>query len=151
MELSDSALDTIKMGVVCALFAALFAALVPAAYMARHWYIEVENRQSQTEYMKDMSDAYMFEQKKEVSGNDIVEFILKNDAKYDYYITVNGSTYPVTKKKSENLLIAGKNSNIWSEDYLLNTVFLHNSIYDSYDVEPVRNNDETLSYKFYQK
>lgn len=151
MGLEDSSVETMKMGVVCAVFAILFTSLIPLAVISNHWFIEAEGRKSQTGYLEAMSDAYMLEQKKEVSGNDIVDFILKNDAKYDYYITVNGVTYPITVKKSESLLLAGKEGNIWSESYLMDTVFLNNSIYDSYNVVPVRVNDEATAYKFYQK
>lgn len=150
MELSESAVDVIKMGVTCAVFALLFIAMVPLALTTRHWYMAVENRQSQTGYLNSLSDTYTMEQKGEVTGNDIVEFILKNDSRYDYYITVNGSTYPVTRKKAESFLKAGKETSIWSEDYLMDTVFLNNSIFDSYKVVTVWMNDETVSYKFYQ-
>lgn len=151
MELSENALDSMKMGVTCAVFAILFAAMIPLALSARHWYMVAENRQSQTGYLHDISESYIMEQKKEVSGNDIVEFILKNDSKYDYYITVNGNTYPITKKKAENLLKAGKETCIWSEDYLMDTVFLNHSVYDNYKVVPVQMNDETVGYNFYQE
>lgn len=151
MNLSDESLETMKIGVTCAVFAILFAALVPLFFVARGWYMEAENKLSETGHMKTLSDSYIMEQKGEVTGNDIVEFILKNDSLYDYYITVNGSTYPITKKKAESLLLSGNDTCIWSEDYLLDTVFLNHSIYDTYSVVPVRNNDETISYKFYQK
>lgn len=151
MGFEEISVETMKMGVTCAVFAILFACLIPVATISRHWFVEAENRNSQTGYLETLSDAYMLEQKKEVSGNDIVEFILKNDARYDYYITVNGNTYPVTVKKSESLMLSGKNSNIWSENYLMDNIFIRNTIYDSYSVVPVRSNDETIAYKFYQK
>lgn len=151
MELSESVSDTLKMGVSCAVFAILFAFLIPIAVTTGHWYMAAENRKSQTDYLNSLSETYMMEQKREVTGNDIVEFILKNDSRYDYYITVHGSTYPVTVKKAEGFLQAGNDTCIWSEDYLLDTVFTNNSIYDSYRVEPARMNDETVGYQFYQK
>lgn len=149
MGYADSALDTIKMGIVCAVFGVFFLAMVPLARTAEAWYVRASDRQSQTGHMKVLADSYMMEQKAEVTGNDIVEFILKNDSMFDYYITVNGSTYPVTRTKAQNLLAAGEDACVWSEEYLLENVFLNHTVYDSYQVVPVRMNDETVSYKFY--
>lgn len=151
MGLVDDSIDSVKAGVVCIVFAVFFFLMIPAARTAHTWYVQAENRQSQTGHMKALADAYLLEQKSEVTGNDIVEFILKHDALYDYYITVNGITYPVTKTKAQNLLMAGADENIWSEEYLLNNIFLNQTIYDSYRVFPVRMNDETVTYYFYQR
>lgn len=151
MGWSSSAVETIKMGITSAVFAVLFAVIVPMAFTAEKWYMEAENRKSQTGHMKTMADSWMMEQKGSVAGNDIVEFILKNDSRYDYYVIVGDATYPITVKKAESLFSEGKDVCIWSEDYLMEHVFLNHTIYDSYRVVSVRANDETIAYKFYRE
>lgn len=150
MDFTDHATDAARMGIVCAAFAILFASIAGMAFTVRRWFYAADLREGQTVYMKALADAYIMEQQGDVSGNDIVEFILKNDSRYDYYIVADGITYKITKAVAEELLLSSPKVCLWSGDYLLREVFTGDRIYDFYRVVPERTNDDTDAYWFYQ-
>jgi hypothetical protein len=87
------------------------------------------------ELLRNEAADYLFEYGEKVVGNDIVEFILKYDNKYDYYITVGGRTYPIT---NDLYLIYLQNPGtvesptiLWTQDYLVNKV-MKDKIYDNF-------------------
>ena len=89
------------------------------------------------ELLRNEAADYLFEYGENISGNDIVEFILKYDNKYDYYIMVNGRTYPITNdvylSYLQNPETVETANTLWSQDYLVNKV-MKDKIYDNFFV-----------------
>lgn len=122
------AINMIAMGIFCVILFFLFS-------IARHLYQREEWITNQGELLRMEADDYLFEHGENVSGNDIVEFILKYDNKYDYYITIDAKTYSIT---NEQYLIHLQNPGmvefptiLWTQDYLVNRV-MRDSIYNNF-------------------
>lgn len=104
---------------------------------ARHLYRRESWITNQGELLRNEATDYLFEHGESVSGNDIVEFILKYDNKYDYYITINTKTYPITHDLYltylQNPGTVEFPTILWTQDYLVNKVMKDN-IYSDFFV-----------------
>jgi hypothetical protein len=130
-ELQDvirTALNMAAMGVFCVILFFL-------SITARKLYYRESWITNQGELLRNEASDYLFQHGESVSGNDIVEFILKYDNKYDYYITIKEKTYPIT---NDQYLIYLQNPGtvefptiLWTQDYLVNKVMKDN-IYNDF-------------------
>lgn len=127
--------DTIRLAVNMASMGIFCVILFFVSITARNLYNREAWITNQGELLKSEAGDYLFEHGENVSGNDVVEFILKYDNKYDYYITLNSKTYPIT---NEQYLYYLKNPGtvefptiLWTQDYLVNKVMKDN-IYNNF-------------------
>lgn len=140
--------DLMKIDIACSIAFALLFCVARMAYLTVGWYGDVLYNKGQMDYLQERADTYIFEKKDAVvTGNDIMELILKNDSKFDYHIFIDEKWYCV------NNTIRSAASNIWCEDYLMSHVFknrgdLERSFYVS---EVIQVNEETIGYRFIDK
>lgn len=132
---SEELQDVIRMAVNMAAMGIFCVILFFLSITARHLYNREAMITNQGELLRNEAADYLFEHGERVSGNDIVEFILKYDNKYDYYITINEKIYPITNELYLSYL---KNPGtvefptiLWTQDYLVNHVMKDN-IYDNF-------------------
>lgn len=132
---SEELQDVIRMAVNMAAMGIFCIILFFLSITARHLYSREALITNQGELLRNEAADYLFEHGERVSGNDIVEFILKYDNKYDYYITINDKTYPIT---NELYLTYLQNPGtvefptiLWTQDYLVNHV-MRDNIYDNF-------------------
>lgn len=137
------AINMTAMGIFCVILFFLSSA-------ARHLYQREAWITNQGELLRSEAADYLFEHGENVSGNDIVEFILKYDNKYDYYITISERTYPITH---EQYLIYLQNPGmvdfptiLWTQDYLVNRV-MRDNIYNNFIVT-IEKNHSRKTYRF---
>ncbi len=87
------------------------------------------------ELLREEATDYLFEYGENVTGNDIVEFILKHDNRYDYYITIGERTYPITNdvylSYLQNPELVETPTILWTQDYLVNKV-MKDKIYNKF-------------------
>ncbi len=140
------------MGIELSMFAALCLLLVFIAITTRDMFSFKEEQEDTKELIKAQGDKYFLEYGDHIYGSDIVEFIIKYDATYDYYITlVNGTTFNLTKEFARHLWSTGENGNeIWTQEYLTNEV-LGNDIYEEFDVTYITQSDNSIDYYIYEK
>ena len=104
--LSEEALDVSKIGMELLVTSVFIAIVVGLMFYGQRWYAKEEYYKYQTSYMNETADNWTFESRAlkaedvyntannlsdikagmKVTGDDIVNFILRNDAKYNYYI-----------------------------------------------------------------
>lgn len=124
------AINMTAMGIFCVLLFFL-------SVTARHLYNREAWITNQGELLRNEAADYLFEHGEKVTGNDIVEFILKYDNKYDYYITLKDKTYPITNELYltylQNPGMAEFPTILWTQDYLVNDVMKDN-IFDNFSV-----------------
>ena len=132
---SEELQDVIRLAINMAAMGVFCVILFFLSITARHLYNREALITNQGELLRNEAADYLFEHGERVSGNDIVEFILKYDNKYDYYITISEKTYPIT---NELYLTYLKNPGtvefptiLWTQDYLVNQV-LKDNIYDNF-------------------
>lgn len=124
------AISMAAMGVFCLV---LFFLSITAGHLYKReaWIV------NQGELLRNEAADYLFEHGENVSGNDIVAFILKYDNKYDYYITIREKTYPITHDMYltylQNPALVEFPTILWTQDYLVNKV-MKNNIYDDFYV-----------------
>lgn len=141
--------EMIRVGIEAALVTVVLICIIGMTIAGKSWYA----RERESEYIKlriaKSADAYFLESGIALSGSDIVEFILKNDALYDYYIQLGPSqNYSITKAVAENLNQNGENGSLlWSQAYLTDIVFKDN-IYQTFTSTPERVNGDTIAYRF---
>lgn len=149
--MEENAKDVYRIGISIILISVLISISAGVIFYTNKWIAEINNQKALRIKLQEEADVYKFESMKEVSGDDIVEFINRYDTKYDYYIytRANGpDAIEISKERSNsNPTIADY---IWSEDYLVNTVF-RNNLSDTYIVETTKENDVTLYYTFRPK
>ena len=84
-----------------------------------------------------------------VTGNDIVNFIIKNDTKYNYYIYPEAHGIQSESERTHKLLRDSTStgiSNRYSEDHLLKMIRSNNdntNLATKFYVKVIRQNDET--------
>jgi hypothetical protein len=129
--------DTIRLAVNMASMGIFCVILFFVSITARNLYNREAWITNQGELLRSEAGDYLFEHGETVSGNDVVEFILKYDNKYDYHITINNKTYPIT---NEQYLYYLQNPGtvefptiLWTQDYLVNKVMKDN-IYNNFFV-----------------
>lgn len=127
--------DVIRMAINMASMGIFCVILFFLSITARHLYAREAWITNEGERMRNEAADYLFEYGENVSGNDIVEFILKYDNKYDYYITIDNKTYPITNDLYlyylQNPGIVDFPTILWTQDYLVNKVMKDN-IYDNF-------------------
>ena len=128
--------ETMSLAIQVSIFAMLCVFLVILTNASRNMYNIKDERDALKKYMETESDKYLFQHAEHVYGTDIIAFIIKYDATFDYYITLsNGKRYSITKDYAKSLRENGKDGNIiWSQEFLTNTVFLDN-VYNEFSVE----------------
>ncbi len=129
--------DVIRLAINMAAMGIFCVILFFLSTTARHLYNREAWITNQGELMRNEAADYLFEYGESVSGNDIVEFILKYDNKYDYYITIGDKTYPITNDLYltylQNPGSVESPTILWTQDYLVNRVMKDN-IYDNFIV-----------------
>lgn len=147
-HISSDISDLMKIGVACGIAFVLLCSVAHIAGLTAGWYGNILYNKSQTDYLKERADTYIFEKKNAVvTGDDIMELILKNDSKYDYHIFMNGNWHCV------NSTIRSASLNLWCEDYLMSHVFKNRGDLErSFLVsEVIQVNEETIGYRFVDK
>lgn len=88
--MQDEATDVVRVGIELVVASIFLFLLVGTAITGRNWYRKEEYHKYETQYMAETSPNWTFESVAKkgttVSGNDIVDFIVKNDTRYDYVI-----------------------------------------------------------------
>lgn len=143
--------DLITTALEITLFGALCIMLTFFSISSRNMFAYKEEQDTLTEILQDQSDKYFLEYGDHIYGTDVVEFILKYNAVYDYYIKLkNKDMIEITKEQAKTYTAMGKDGNeIWSQDYLTNTIFA-DKIYNEYDIEII-DNGNSLEYYITQK
>lgn len=147
-HISGDISDLLKIGLACSIAFILLFTIVRISHLAVSWYGELMYDKGQTEYLKERADTYIFEKKDAVvTGNDIMELILKNDSKYDYHIFMDDRWYCV------NNTLRSASLNLWCEDYLLSRVFKNSGDLERtfYVSEVIQVNEATIGYRFVDK
>lgn len=121
-------------------------------FSSKELYTSKEQLEDKKSAIKALSEDYHFRYGDDIHGSDVVAFILKNNAEYDYYFDfLDGSQVEITAEQVEALYRAGESfSFLWSQDYLTNTV-LKDRIYDEYLVRCEEGDDHRLDYYIEQK
>lgn len=129
--------DVIRLAVNMAAMGIFCIILFFLSITARHLYNREAWITNQGELLRNEAADYLFEHGECVSGNDIVEFILKYDNQYDYYITIDAKTFPITNdlylSYLQNPGLAEFPTILWTQDYLVNKV-MKDDIYDNFFV-----------------
>jgi hypothetical protein len=129
--------DVIRLAVNMAAMGIFCIILFFLSITARHLYNREAWITNQGELLRNEAADYLFEHGESVSGNDIVEFILKYDNQYDYYITIDAKTFPITNdlylSYLQNPGLAEFPTILWTQDYLVNKV-MKDDIYDNFFV-----------------
>lgn len=160
--MENEAVDVSKLGVELIVISVLIATIATFTLLARNMFAKEEYRKYQTQYMKETAENWTFESRAKkaetayatkgdklsavtdemkVTGNDIVNFIIKNDTKYNYYIYPEARGIRPENEKPHKLLrdtVAVGSSNIYSEENLLKMI-------------RSRDDDTNLTTKFYIK
>lgn len=148
----------------------LLATVVTFAFYANHLFSKEEYRKYQTQYMNETSENWTFESRAEkaenayylngsslsavtddmkVTGNDIINFIIKNDTKYNYYIYPEAHGIQPESSRTHKLLrdtASAGTTNRYSEEYLLNMIRSNNdntNLTTMFYIKVIRQNDET--------
>lgn len=147
-HISGDISDLMKIGIACSIAFILLFSVARIAALTTEWYGNVLYNKSQTDYLRERADTYIFEKKDAiVTGDDIMELILKNDSKYDYHIFMNGRWHCV------NSTVRSASLNLWCEDYLTSHVFKNRGDLERRFVvsEVIQVNEETVGYRFVDK
>lgn len=149
-ELQDVIRLAIKMaamGVFCVIL--LFLSITTRRLYNREAWIT-----NQGELLRNEATDYLFEHGESVSGNDIVEFILKHDNKYDYYITIDEQSFPITNELYlwylQNPGAVEFPTILWTQDYLVNKVMkdnIYNHFFVTIDKSQMRKTYRFEAYK----
>ncbi len=151
--MSEEALDVSKIGMELLVTSIFIAIVVGLMVYGQRWYAKEEYYKYQTTYMNETADNWTFESRAlksedayntaknlsdiktgmKVTGDDIVNFILRNDAKYNYYIK--------TKVRDPYVIKRGDDVTHYTEDYLLNKV--------GFGIDNQNGNSDGLSQKYY--
>lgn len=129
--------DVIRLAVNMAAMGIFCIILFFLSITARQLYNREAWITNQGELLRNEAADYLFEHGESISGNDIVEFILKYDNQYDYYITIDAKTFPITNdlylSYLQNPGLVEFPTILWTQDYLVNKVMKDN-IYDNFFV-----------------
>lgn len=149
----NEATDALSLGSDLIIFAILCTFLVHVTIQASNIHSAKEIKESTMASVREESELYYYKYSNYVSGSDMVELIIKNDSKYDYYIKlINvGTNVEITKERAKKLMEKGENSEIiWTQSYLTNSV-LGEHIFSSFDVHIVEDNKGALSFYFTER
>lgn len=169
-SLENEAVDISKLGIEIIVISVLLTTVVIFALYSRFLFSKEEYRKYQTRYMNETSENWTFESRAEkaekayyadgnsltavtdnmkVTGNDIVNFIIKNDTKYNYYIYPEAHGIQSESERTHKLLRDSTStgiSNRYSEDHLLKMIRSNNdntNLATKFYVKVIRQNDET--------
>ncbi len=143
--------DTVSLAAQMVLFFVLCLFLTYLTLNGRALYSQEADRNTMNEIMRVQAEDYRFYFSETIIGSDIVELIIKNDSRYDYYIKVRGRTYPVTRTLAKSIFKTGKDGTlIWTQDYLSNTI-LKDEIYKEYTVTIEAEDNGGKAYYFTEK
>ena len=145
--------DIIRLAANMAAMAAFCIILFFLSITAKQLYRREAWITNQGVLLRNEAADYLFEHGEKVTGNDIVEFILKYDNKYDYYISVDEKTFPITNDRYlyylQNPGIVEFPTILWSQDYLVNDV-MKDDIYNNFLVT-IDKSDIRKVYKFVEQ
>lgn len=132
--------DLITTALEITLFGALCIILTFFSISARNMFAYKEEQETLAGILQDQSDKYFLEYGEHIYGTDVVEFILKYNAIYDYYIKFKDKdTIEITKEQARIYSSRGRDGNeLWSQDYLTNHIFV-DKIYKEYEIEIIDN------------
>lgn len=139
--------DTLNLAMELVMFGVLCVFVVFISTISRNLYSLQEEQEVIQEDLQEQSRNYFFNYAEHIYGSDIVEFIIKYDESYDYYITLrDGQDFTITKAYAQELKDAGYDSDIlWSQEYLTNSV-LGNTVFSEFTVNAVKDNYSTDYY-----
>jgi len=150
---SNEATDTLSLGSELILFTLLCTFLVLVTIQAGNIRSAKELKESTMASVREESELYYYKYAEYVSGSDIVELIIKNNSKYDYYIKLSNisTNIEITKSRAKKLMEKGENSEIiWTQSYLTNDVLVEH-IYSSYDVQMQEGENGAISLYFTER
>ena len=148
--------DTIRIGIEGIIMSVLASLIVVIVLFSYDLFTRADDTKYIRQSVEEKADTYIFESGQNVSGTDIMDFILKYDAKFDYYINIGAHTYAITQERDTAYAVSSglkEGGYLYSTDYLMNTVFnsTNNSYLDtefSVDIEYDAATREINSYKF---
>jgi hypothetical protein len=157
--------DAFRTGFIAIMHGLLFFILLVLIVLGRREYAAVSDFQNAEADLSNRADTYRMETVGVVSGEDIVEFILKNDIMYDYYICTSTGKEPLSTEEVAELSENGNASargfiaitkgryqrnhdlSMWSADYLIDSV-LRTTVGNSFRVVPYADDDGVYAYSF---
>ena len=150
---SGEVTDASGMGITAILSAALIVLMVTGCVHAKGWYVTRDEYEVRKVEVQQSADTYKFEMVAEVTGDDIVEFMLKYGLNYNYKIYTshrkNGVVFSLAQikktvqKTNKYPDLETAVLDVFSEDYL-SSIF-GNDIYGDYKVYTVKAPDNVTS------
>lgn len=144
--------EVLRLAIDITVFAVICIFLVNLTGVSRNIYNVKSERDALKEMISTESEKYFFEYSEHIFGTDLIAYIVRYDATYDYYISLNdGRKYEITKDYAKELRSSGKDGNIiWSQDYLTNTVFI-DKVFSEFNVLMSTKSDGSIDYFISQK
>lgn len=149
---NKESIELLRLAIDITVFAVVCIFLVTLTNVSRNIYNAKSERDALKEMISAESDKYFFEYAEHIYGTDLIAYIVRYDATFDYYISLNdGREYEITKDYAKEIRASGKDGNIiWSQDYLTNTVFI-DKVYSEFNVNMSTNSDGGIDYFIVQK
>lgn len=142
LVMENEAQDVLKMGIEIIVGSVLMFILVGFVYTAHRAYADEEYRKYQTQYMSETSPDQTFVRKAaqggSVSGDEIVNFIVRNDSRYEYVIGTGEFADNGRKLTDQNLENIGTNRNNYTA--LKRYAFSDRDVLQKLDVDLDKNN-----------
>lgn len=125
--------ELIETGAVLILMSLVVIIIVMFSKSASSYMDMEEKLDSQKELIREQASDYVLLHGSEIKGSDIIAFIMKNSANFDYVITFTGHTAEITAEKAGEKRAAGEDYiYMWSMEYL-NDLF-GNAVYSHFEV-----------------
>ncbi len=146
----NEGLETAKIGVVCIMFTLLLVIVAFINADTHSWFRHQRERAEISAYMNEKTETFIFDDASSVSGADILEFILKHDSKYDYYVKINTITYNLTLENAKNIL-KNTGGDMYSMSWLTENVFDTTGLYGEYTSSLIKTGDVVTGISFIKK
>ncbi|MDF2905360.1 MAG: hypothetical protein K0R34_681 [Herbinix sp.] len=146
--------DTLNLAMELVMFGVLCVLVVFFTTLSRNLYSLQEEQEVVQEDLQEQGRNYFFNYADHIYGSDIIEFIIKYDESYDYYIDLKGSdedeiieiTREYAQVHEQDLKDKGYDSDsLWSQEYLTNIVFV-DTVFSEFTVNAVQDNYSTDYY-----
>lgn len=172
--MEDEAVDVSRLGIELLVTSVFIALTVSLMFYGKRWFAKEEYYKYQTAYMKESAENWTLESRAtnaeytflnsaakttnekladipadmKISGDDIINFIVRNDARYQYYIR--------TKTRDTKIEREDADARKYTESYLLDTAGLgirasttqQDGLSSKYYVKIIKKNDDIEGYIF---
>ena len=87
--MKDESISVMRMGIEALVGTVLLFLIFIATYLGKGWFLKEQENEVIKAQFKINAEIYHLISGEDISGDDIIEFILKHDMRYDYYIIIN--------------------------------------------------------------